>query len=40
LPKKEFQFNFKLTIRTTNQNVNLKYNQKRDSSLGKGKNLK
>jgi hypothetical protein len=40
LPKKEFQFNFKLTIRTTNQNVNLKYSQKRDSSLGKGKNLK
>lgn len=39
LPKKEFQFNFKFTIRTKKQNVNLNYSQKRDSSLGKEKTL-
>lgn len=38
-PIKEPKFNFKFTIRTVNQNVNLKYSQKRDSSLGREKPL-
>lgn len=38
-PKNEFKFNFKLTSRTKNLNVNLNYSQKRDSSLGTEKPL-
>lgn len=34
-PTKESQFHFKLTERTQNPNVSLKYSQKRDSSFGK-----